>query len=208
MNSRLQQFLELENLTPARLADTLGIQRSGLSHILSGRNKPGYDFIFKLLTKFPAISAEWILTGKGKPYKEMNASSSPYGSQTSTGAFNKDSIQYSNQQYTNQSQPSIQSANQPLKDQPILSKSEEISGFENDFDTDTLFSSGNSTTEKTKKSSLSTNNQILEHEKSPSEMRENSITGTKPGIVRKERSIKRIIVFYSDGSFEELFPQK
>ena len=36
MNNRLQQFLELENLTPARLADTLGVQRSGLSHILSG----------------------------------------------------------------------------------------------------------------------------------------------------------------------------
>jgi len=49
MNRRLQQFLELEQLTPSRLADILGVQRSGLSHILSGRNKPGYEFIHKLL---------------------------------------------------------------------------------------------------------------------------------------------------------------
>lgn len=72
MNNRLQQFLDLENLSPARLADMLGVQRSGVSHILSGRNKPGFDFIQKLLTKFPALSADWFLTGKGKPYKEMN----------------------------------------------------------------------------------------------------------------------------------------
>jgi len=72
MNNRLQQFLDLENLSPARLADILGVQRSGVSHILSGRNKPGFDFIQKLLIKFPSLSADWFLTGKGKPYKEMN----------------------------------------------------------------------------------------------------------------------------------------
>ena len=45
MKSRLQQFLEVEQLSPARLSEIMGIQRSGLSHILSGRNKPGFDFI-------------------------------------------------------------------------------------------------------------------------------------------------------------------
>ena len=71
MNNRLQQFLELENLTPAKLADTIGVQRSGLSHILSGRNKPSYDFITRLLAKFPRINSDWLLTGKGKPYKDF-----------------------------------------------------------------------------------------------------------------------------------------
>lgn len=70
MKERLQRFLELEQLTPARLADILGIQRSGLSHILSGRNKPGFDFIQKMIVKFPALNADWLLTGKGKIYKE------------------------------------------------------------------------------------------------------------------------------------------
>lgn len=70
MNRRLQQFLELENISPSRLADLLGIQRSGVSHILSGRNKPSFEFINRLLLKFPQVSADWLITGKGKPYKQ------------------------------------------------------------------------------------------------------------------------------------------
>ncbi len=72
MKERLKRFLELEQLNPAGLADILGIQRSGLSHILSGRNKPGFDLIHKLLLKFPALNAEWLITGKGKVYKESS----------------------------------------------------------------------------------------------------------------------------------------
>ena len=71
MQDRLQQFLQLEQLTPARLLDIIGVQRSGLSHILSGRNKPGFDFILRLLIKFPTLSADWLITGKGKMYKEQ-----------------------------------------------------------------------------------------------------------------------------------------
>ena len=85
MNNRLQQFLELENITPARLADTLGVQRSGLSHILSGRNKPGYEFLTKLLHKFPHINSEWLLLGKGKPYKEMMSENGGSSSLPSSG---------------------------------------------------------------------------------------------------------------------------
>jgi transcriptional regulator with XRE-family HTH domain len=69
MKERLQYFLTQEKLSPAKLADILGIQRSGLSHILSGRNKPGYDFILKLLDNFEELNAEWLITGKGDPYK-------------------------------------------------------------------------------------------------------------------------------------------
>lgn len=72
MNGRLQQFLDLEQLTSSRLADILGIQRSSVSHILNGRNKPGYDFISRFMSKFPQISIEWLLNGKGKPYKEKD----------------------------------------------------------------------------------------------------------------------------------------
>lgn len=70
MNRRLQQFLEVEQLSPARLADSLGIQRSGISHLLSGRNKPSYEFINNFLNRYPQIDATWLITGKGKMYKE------------------------------------------------------------------------------------------------------------------------------------------
>lgn len=73
MKDRLQQFLTLEQLSPARLSEIIGIQRSGLSHILSGRNKPGFEFIQRLLLKFPSLNAEWLITGKGKMYKEHSS---------------------------------------------------------------------------------------------------------------------------------------
>ena len=73
MNRRLQQFLELEQLKPAQFADIMGIQRSNVSHILSGRNKPGFDFIQKFLLKFPSVNPDWLLLGRGKPLREQNA---------------------------------------------------------------------------------------------------------------------------------------
>lgn len=87
MKDRLQQFLTLEQLSPARLSDIIGIQRSGLSHILSGRNKPGFDFIQKLLLKFPSLNAEWLITGKGKMYKEQSTPSSDIKQDATTPKF-------------------------------------------------------------------------------------------------------------------------
>ena len=72
MNTRLQQFLTLENLTPARLADILGVQRSGMSHILSGRNKPGYDFITAIMAGFPQLNINWLFFGNGKMYNDSD----------------------------------------------------------------------------------------------------------------------------------------
>ena len=73
MKDRLIDFLRQEQLTSAKFADMLGVQRSGVSHILSGRNNPGLDFMIKLLTRFPAVNAEWLITGKGTMYKEVHA---------------------------------------------------------------------------------------------------------------------------------------
>jgi transcriptional regulator with XRE-family HTH domain len=70
MTERLTQFLTAEQLSPSRFADLIGVQRSGVSHILSGRNKPGYDFMEKFIKRFPAVNIEWFITGKGKMYKE------------------------------------------------------------------------------------------------------------------------------------------
>ncbi len=74
MNERLVAFLQAEQLSPARFAELMNIQRSGVSHLLSGRNKPGYDFIEKFLHKFPAINIEWLISGRGKMYKEQQNS--------------------------------------------------------------------------------------------------------------------------------------
>ncbi|MBR4755052.1 MAG: helix-turn-helix transcriptional regulator, partial [Lachnospiraceae bacterium] len=58
MNKRLQQFLNAENISQSQFADTLNVARAGVSHILSGRNKPGFDFIESLILHYPDLNIE------------------------------------------------------------------------------------------------------------------------------------------------------
>ena len=69
MQDRLKQFLTMENISPARFAEELGIQRSGVTHLLAGRNKPSFEFLQKMLTAYPDLNAEWLIVGKGRPFK-------------------------------------------------------------------------------------------------------------------------------------------
>jgi transcriptional regulator with XRE-family HTH domain len=69
MHDRLKQFLTMENLSPARFAEVMGIQRSGISHLLAGRNKPSFEFLQRMMTAYPDVNYEWLILGKGRPYK-------------------------------------------------------------------------------------------------------------------------------------------
>ena len=70
MNTRLKQFLAAENISQSQFADTIKVVRASVSHVLSGRNNPGYDFIKAIMTAYPALSIEWLMLGKGKMYKD------------------------------------------------------------------------------------------------------------------------------------------
>lgn len=60
---RIKQLMQDNELGAAAFADTIGVQRSSISHILSERNKPSLDFILKILHAYPNVSAEWLLKG-------------------------------------------------------------------------------------------------------------------------------------------------
>ncbi len=155
MKDRLQRFLDLEQLTPARLADILGIQRSGLSHILSGRNKPGFDLIQKMLTKFPSLNADWLITGKGKVYKESSPSHDTSSSSTLFGNIEK-----------NIEEVTIK----------IPALSAEIKEINSGLETSQLY--------------------------------ENSINESINKSDQEKRSLRKIIMIYSDNSFVEYHPGK
>ena len=69
MKERIIKFLREENKKPALFADEIGVQASGISHIISGRNNPSLDFIIKMLERYNYLSADWLLFGKGEMYK-------------------------------------------------------------------------------------------------------------------------------------------
>lgn len=64
IQERLQLVLKMHNLTPSAFADKIGVQRSNISHVLSGRNKPSLDFLEKILLNFPRVNAHWLITGE------------------------------------------------------------------------------------------------------------------------------------------------
>ncbi len=151
MQDRLQQFLQLEQLTPARLSDIIGVQRSGLSHILSGRNKPGFDFILRLLIKFPTLSADWLITGKGKMYKEVKDA-------REEGSFRESKIK------------------NEIIEAPKADDSLDIEQNDLDF--------------------------------TASQPSENPITVPISNYVQKNRLLKKVLLVYSDNTFEEINPGK
>ena len=73
MNTRLKQFLAAENISQSQFADTIKVVRASVSHVLSGRNNPSYEFIRAIMLSYPNLNMEWLLVGKGKMYKESTS---------------------------------------------------------------------------------------------------------------------------------------
>ncbi|WP_188050913.1 helix-turn-helix transcriptional regulator [Flavobacterium sp. GP15] len=92
---RLEIILDYYSLNASSFADKIGVQRSSLSHLLSGRNKPSLDFVLKILEVFPEIDLYWILNGKGsfpKNTAELQTAvkaTEPLNEKNSTTLFNK-----------------------------------------------------------------------------------------------------------------------
>lgn len=68
MHNRLKQFLAAENISQAQFADRIKIGKANVSHVLAGRNKPGYDFISAIMAGFPQLNINWLFFGTGKMY--------------------------------------------------------------------------------------------------------------------------------------------
>lgn len=73
MQQKLRDLLEKEGLKPSQFAEMLGVNPAGISHLLAGRNKPGYDLLQKILRRFPQINPDWLLVDRGPMYREDSA---------------------------------------------------------------------------------------------------------------------------------------
>lgn len=142
MKDRIVQFLKTENKSSAQFAEEIGVQPSGISHIISGRNNPSLDFIIKMLERYKFLSADWLLFGKGQMYK-------------GTGGM------------------------PTLFDQ------------ENKIETEPIYADQGQNAQQKNYEGNKTISDVIE-----------------PPLPDKAGSIDRIIVFYTDKSFDEYFPRK
>ncbi len=70
MREKLLDLMRNEGLKPSQLADMLSVNPAGISHILAGRNKPGFDLLQKILRRFPRINPDWLLLDTGPMYRD------------------------------------------------------------------------------------------------------------------------------------------
>ena len=205
MNRRFQTILDLENLSPAQLADRLGVQRSGISHILSGRNKPSFELLQRVVQSFPEISAEWLITGNGKPLKEQNqAAASGATSSATSGAASGATSGAANSRSsgtTPSTTPSISPSTTSGSNNSSTSGT--ISGATPPFEG--LFNSSEAATEPQIPAQTS-DIEGIEDEISDFQPLQSSIFDANPANDREKRALKRVILIYNDNTFEELLP--
>ena len=68
MHDRIKIWIESKGLKSSSFADKIGVNRATISHVLSGRNKPSIDFLHKMITSFPDLNLNWIVSGEGFMY--------------------------------------------------------------------------------------------------------------------------------------------
>ena len=71
MQERFKQLLKEKNLTAARFAELIQVNASAMSHILNGRNKPGFDVLEKIVQAFPDVNLNWLISGQGNIYNSV-----------------------------------------------------------------------------------------------------------------------------------------
>jgi len=77
MINRINLILKAKNITARQFAEEIGIQPSGMSHIMSGRNNPSLEFVNKVVRRYPEIDANWLLLGRGEMYMTGSAGLTP-----------------------------------------------------------------------------------------------------------------------------------
>ena len=201
MNRRFQTILDLENLSPAQLADRLGVQRSGISHILSGRNKPSFELLQRVVQSFPEISAEWLITGNGKPLKEQNQAAASGAASSATSGATSGAANSRSSGTTPSTTPSISPSTTFGSNNSSTSGT--ISGATPPFEG--LFNSSEAATEPQIPAQTS-DIEGIEDEISDFQPLQSSIFDANPANDREKRALKRVILIYNDNTFEELLP--
>lgn len=167
MKERLAQFLKSEELTAVKFAEIMEVQPSSISHLLAGRNKPNFEFISRMLLRFPELNPDWIINGQGEMYKGVKTSR--------------------NDLFTDVKQEGITDVIQAQ----IEDKPKEITDVTTESQTLKEVNDVDSEPEKSVITTVNIQKQSVEVERE------------REAGERASKSIERIVLFYSDGSFDE-----
>lgn len=177
LNERISKVIEYSKLTPSEFADEIDVQRSSISHITSGRNKPSLEFIIKIKSHFPEILWDWLVNGDG----EMLKSALPETSEQISDESDEDKLKptslpdlftmMNNDEDFGVEETEVVPPKQAIRESPIPYK---VQSQEKIIDSQRL-----------EKSNEQIINQVIENQ---------------------SNKIKRIVLFYENGKFESFEP--
>lgn len=180
LNERISKVIDYSGLTPSEFADEIDVQRSSISHVTSGRNKPSLEFIIKIKSRFPEILWDWLVTGEG----EMLKSDLPEIKENSE---------------------KTQEINEEEKAKPV-SLPDLFTMMNDDED----FGADEDQTELPKmgpgESSIPSQSTAKEKIADSQRLESFNITPTPQSTINQGIAIKRIVIFYENGKFESFEP--
>lgn len=175
---RIELLMKSYGLTPSQFSDRTGIQRASVSHILSGRNKPSLEVMQKIFEAFPGLDIKWLMTGVGDE-------PAPQAMQAVTS---EDSLREPEQQHT-RAVGGLFAAVEPLQSSPVV-REETVSQPVEDV--------------KPRRLVQQRDKVVVE----PRPKRFNSTRAQQPVLQVPEKRIKEVRIFYTDGTYETLVPEK
>lgn len=179
LNERISKVIDYSGFTPSEFADEIDVQRSSISHITSGRNKPSLEFIIKIKSRFPELLWDWLVTGEGEMLKselpeEKPAAAEPAehpGSNTPKPASLPDLFELISKDENSVAEPEMKEP-EPLSRESFIPSQSAVQG--NITDSQPLGKSDEQIT--------------------------GQVTDNQQG------KIKRIVIFYDNGKFESFEP--
>jgi transcriptional regulator with XRE-family HTH domain len=198
MINRINLILKAKNITARQFAEEIGIQPSGMSHIMSGRNNPSLEFVNKVVRRYPEIDANWLLLGRGEMYMTGSAGLTPDPSPKERGMDGSEPTLFS-----------MPEATQGLEETGTVDRETQHAAS---------LQEGNLVSEAGHGSSLQEGGLVMESPHVDVEMQQAggetrhaaSLQMGKRDIVPAEsagRRLVKILMFYDDHTFEEYYPR-
>jgi DNA-binding XRE family transcriptional regulator len=193
LNDRILTFINSLSISHATFADEIGVQRSAIAHIAKGRNRPSLEMVTKITDRYPEINVMWLLKGTGSMMNNTpNVISLQQRQVIPSSPVIDDSLKHTLFAQEEEKNTSIQKnddesfSTSQAKEPTVEIKSSHRSYSVNDFDEeDESQTSAVQPTPPSVKESHSAENLI------------------PAAVMKKEKKISRIVVFYDDNSYEE-----
>ena len=201
MVDRINLLMKAKNVTARQFAEEIGIQPSGMSHILSGRNNPSLDFVMKVMKRWPEVNINWLMLGKGEMYAGVplnvpQTSESLKPNPASTEQYDLFSQPISQQETIADDSYKVSRTVVEVADPPI---SEPHPGLENRPSQELSASFGSSPVKNP--------NFVQETEPHENRINESGQTSVPAQAILGKKKVFKVIVLYDDHSFSEYYPE-